>query len=62
VVVLVIWIYYAAQILLLGAEFTRVYARAHGAQVVPSRNAIEVPPAHAVSTGESSANHAVARP
>jgi membrane protein len=43
VVVLVIWVYYAAQILLLGAEFTRVYARARGAHVVPSRNAIEVP-------------------
>jgi membrane protein len=40
VVVLVIWIYYAAQIFLLGAEFTRVFALARGAQVVPSRGAI----------------------
>jgi membrane protein len=62
VVVLVIWIYYAAQILLLGAEFTRVYARAQGAHVVPSKNAIEVPTAHTHGSGESSVNHAVARP
>lgn len=29
-VVLLAWVYYAAQIFLLGAEFTKVYARAHG--------------------------------
>ena len=29
-VVLIIWVYYSAQIFLLGAEFTWVYARAHG--------------------------------
>jgi membrane protein len=29
-VVLLIWVYYAAQIFLLGAEFTKVYANAHG--------------------------------
>jgi len=28
--VLLIWVYYSAQIFLLGAEFTRAYARAHG--------------------------------
>ena len=31
-VVLVVWVYYSAQIFLLGAEFTWVYARAHGSQ------------------------------
>ncbi|MEO8249846.1 MAG: YihY/virulence factor BrkB family protein [Burkholderiales bacterium] len=30
VVVLLVWVYYAAQIFLLGAEFTKVYANAHG--------------------------------
>ena len=30
VVVLLIWIYYSAQILLFGAEFTHVYASRHG--------------------------------
>lgn len=29
-VVLLAWVYYAAQIFLLGAEFTKVYAQAHG--------------------------------
>ena len=29
-VVLIAWVYYAAQIFLLGAEFTKVYAQAHG--------------------------------
>ncbi|MBV9497382.1 MAG: YihY/virulence factor BrkB family protein [Acidobacteria bacterium] len=29
-VVLLLWIYYSAQILLFGAEFTQVYARSHG--------------------------------
>jgi len=42
--VLLVWIYYSAQIVLLGAEFTRVYANRFGAKVKPSRQAI---PAHA---------------
>ena len=29
-VVLLIWVYYSSQIVLLGAEFTRAYARRHG--------------------------------
>jgi membrane protein len=29
-VILIAWVYYAAQIFLLGAEFTKVYAQAHG--------------------------------
>jgi membrane protein len=33
-VVLLVWIYYSAQILLLGAEFTHVYATHHGSRTV----------------------------
>jgi membrane protein len=33
-VVLLVWIYYSAQILLLGAEFTHVYAARHGSRTV----------------------------
>jgi membrane protein len=38
--VLLVWIYYSAQIVLLGAEFTRVYANRFGAKVRPSKQAI----------------------
>jgi membrane protein len=31
-IVLLLWIYYSAQIFLLGAEFTRVYAYGHGSR------------------------------
>ena len=37
--VLLIWIYYAAQILFFGAEFTQVYAKKYGSKIVPSPNA-----------------------
>ena len=35
-VVLLIWVYYSAQIFLLGAEFTWVYAQEHGSRVTDS--------------------------
>lgn len=38
-VVLLIWIYYSAQIFFFGAEFTQVYARRIGDGVVPEENA-----------------------
>ena len=38
-VVLLIWIYYSAQIVYFGAEFTKVYAKYRGHRVVPSENA-----------------------
>lgn len=39
-VVLLLWVYYSAQILLMGAEFTKVYARKYGSRIVPEENAI----------------------
>lgn len=39
-VVILIWVYYSAQILFLGAEFTQVYANAYGSRVVPDENAV----------------------
>jgi membrane protein len=39
-VVLVIWVYYSAQILLLGAEFTQAYAQRFGSRVRPADNAV----------------------
>jgi membrane protein len=41
-VVLLLWIYYSAQILFFGAEFTKVYAKSCGSKVVPTENALPV--------------------
>lgn len=40
--VVLVWIYYSAQILFLGAEFTQVYANKYGSRVVPSAEAVPV--------------------
>jgi membrane protein len=42
-VVLLAWVYYAAQIFLLGAEFTKAYADAHGSLSGPRKPAQENP-------------------
>jgi membrane protein len=41
--ILLVWIYYSSQIVLLGAEFTRIYANRYGSHVVPSSNAMAAP-------------------
>lgn len=41
-VLLLVWIYYSAMILLMGAEFTQVWARRHGDQVEPKEGAVRV--------------------
>ncbi len=41
-IVLLIWIFYSAQILLFGAEFTQVYAQRFGSRIKPSANAVPV--------------------
>jgi membrane protein len=43
-VVILLWIYYSAQILFFGAEFTKVYARRFGARIVPARGAVLLTP------------------
>jgi membrane protein len=50
VIVLLLWVYYASQIVLLGAEFTRVYARHEGARPEPQSFAEEDPDAPANAT------------
>jgi membrane protein len=42
-ILLVVWVYYAAQILLLGAEFTQVQARHRGHAIEPDEGAIKEP-------------------
>jgi membrane protein len=39
-VVLLLWIYYSAQVFLLGAEFTQVYARRWGSRILPRHEAM----------------------
>lgn len=41
-VVIVLWLYYSAQILFLGAEFTQVYAKRFGSQIKPAEDAVPV--------------------
>lgn len=43
-VVLLIWIFYSAQILLLGAEFTQVYSKYRGRPIQPSSHAVPTKP------------------
>jgi membrane protein len=42
-VVLLVWLYYSAQIFLFGAEFTKIHARQSGSPIVPTDNAEFVP-------------------
>jgi membrane protein len=42
VIALVVWVYYAAQILLLDAEFTQVQAKHSGREIRPAHNALKV--------------------
>lgn len=41
-ITLLLWIYYSSQILLFGAEFTRVYAARAGRALVPAKYAVRV--------------------
>lgn len=43
VAVLLLWVYYSTQILLLGAEFTQIYAERFGAHIEPNENAMYTP-------------------
>src|SRR5580704_12316476 len=41
-ITLLLWIYYSAQILLFGAEFTQVYSHSYGSRVEPEDHAVRV--------------------
>jgi membrane protein len=40
--ILMIWIYYSAQILFFGAEFTQVYANRYGSKFVPDPGMVKI--------------------
>ena len=39
-VIVLLWVYYSAQVFLLRAEFTQVYARKYGSRIEPTKNAV----------------------
>ena len=41
-IIILLWVYYSAQILFLGAEFTQVYANRYGSHLVPERGAVPI--------------------
>lgn len=41
-VALIVWVYYSAQILFFGAEFTQVFATRYGSRIMPARNAVHL--------------------
>ncbi len=49
--VILVWIFYSAQILLFGAEFTQVYAKRYGSRIVPDENAVTIPDAVRMAQG-----------
>ena len=50
-VIVLIWVYYSAQILFLGAEFTQVYSKRHGERVPPTKNAVKLTEADRAQQG-----------
>jgi membrane protein len=42
IVVILVWVNYAAQILFFGAEFTQVYSRRYGSRIVPANYAVPI--------------------
>ncbi|NJO40966.1 MAG: YihY/virulence factor BrkB family protein [Cyanobacteria bacterium CRU_2_1] len=41
-VIILLWVFYSAQILLIGAEFTQVYSKSRGTPIKPSKHAISL--------------------
>ena len=42
-IITLFWVYYSAQILLFGAEFTQIYANKYGSRILPAGHAIYIP-------------------
>lgn len=53
-VIMLVWIYYSAQIVLFGAEFTQVYANQMGSRIVPTDKAVVADSSKAGSTQPAS--------
>lgn len=55
-VVLLLFVYYSAQIVLFGAEFTQVYANTFGARLRPAGNAVKIMRQHTKAEQEATAS------
>lgn len=44
IIIVLAWVYYSAQILFFGAEFTQVYARRYGSKILPDAHAVPLDP------------------
>jgi membrane protein len=53
IVALVIWVYYSAQVLLVGAEFTEAYARRYGSRITPDDKAVALEKAGPAGTSNA---------
>jgi membrane protein len=42
IVIVLLWVYYSSQVVLFGAEFTRVYAKHRGSPLEPKENAVRI--------------------
>jgi membrane protein len=42
IVIVLLWVYYSSQVVLFGAEFTRIYAKHHGSPLAPKENAVRI--------------------
>ncbi len=42
VILILVWVYYSAIILYFGAEFTKVYAHAHGKKIIPNEYSVQI--------------------
>lgn len=62
VIVILLWFYYSAVILFVGAEFTQVHAKRVGAKVVPNRFAVSVPNCERAEQGMDSKKAAGEKP
>lgn len=51
VAILLLWVYYSAQVLFIGAEFTQVYARWRGRPIEPMRGAVPLTEAERAARG-----------
>lgn len=43
-VVILLWVFYSAQLILFGAEFTQVFAKYRGSEITPSKHAVWISP------------------